>query len=115
MKKRREEKRRRGGRGTRELQTGRKGWAAKGFNEDERDKPTSGSVSLHPSPFPSLTPFTLTPLLLSRLLQPFFSHLFPAFSHSSMGRNVSPLKYLSFVSLVYRYDSFLLSLRNDKG
>lgn len=35
-----------------ELPAGRRGWAAEGFNEDERDKPTSGSVSLRPPPLP---------------------------------------------------------------
>lgn len=71
-----------------ELQAGRKGWAAKGFNEDERDKPTSGSVSLpiHPPSPPfflshlSFTPLFLIYLLSSRDLPLLLSS---AFSHSS--------------------------------
>lgn len=68
----------------RELQAGRKGWAAKGFNEDERDKPTSGSVSL---------PIHLHHLLLHLS----FSHTFPL--HSSSSSTFSSL--FSFLSSAF--------------
>lgn len=67
-----------------ELQAGRKGWAAKGFNEDERDKPTSGSVSL---------PIHLLFLSFSHTfpLHPCFSSTFSSlFSSSLLAREHRP-------------------------
>lgn len=89
-----------------ELPAGRKGWAAKGFNEDERDKPTFGSVSLHPATFS----FFLWPSLSTLV-----SHL-PATSLSlSLPLAFHRLLFLPTLFTLQSPDPFHSSSRNDSS